>query len=190
MFSPGPTRSNPFFPFQERETGFPAERSGDAETRSPGGSPPLLTFPHEWTAGPQVPPWESGSPARTCHGLEPTHLPGRTGGPAAYRKPGGSGAGELTACASLGAAGPALPSRRRRRNPYPVPFSAEVRGPNGTRFILPEFYRGEGEWVIRGSPDQVGEWTVTTRSDQPGGDGSPFLRVNCGRGVPHGVPRS
>lgn len=49
-------------------------------------------------------------------------------------------------------------------NPFQVPFSAELTGPNQTRMVLPGFYDGNGTWKIRFSPMQEGPWQLVTHS--------------------------
>ena len=56
-------------------------------------------------------------------------------------------------------------------NPYCEGYlSALFLGPGG-ELPVTGFYDGDGEWVIRFSPDQVGEWAWSTASNDPALDG-------------------
>jgi uncharacterized protein DUF4038/uncharacterized protein DUF5060 len=55
-------------------------------------------------------------------------------------------------------------SKESRGNPFEVSFSAQVRGPHGTKLFVPGFYDGNGTWKVRISPTAEGEWSLTTRS--------------------------
>ena len=76
-------------------------------------------------------------------------------------------------------------------NPFMVPFSASVRGPNGIEFTLPGFYDGDGTWKIRVSPTVEGEWTLVTKSEVKELDGqrASFTCTKNGNPNVHGVLR-
>ena len=50
-------------------------------------------------------------------------------------------------------------------NPLMVSLSATVTGPDGSRFVLPGFYDGDGVWKIRVSPTAEGQWSLVTKSE-------------------------
>ena len=56
-------------------------------------------------------------------------------------------------------------------NPFQVPFSATVTGPNGTTFTTLGFYDGDGLWKIRLAPHTEGRWSLQTHSTDPMLDG-------------------
>lgn len=49
-------------------------------------------------------------------------------------------------------------------NPFLVPFSATLTGPQDTSITFPGFYDGDGIWKIRASPTLPGTWKLTTQS--------------------------
>jgi hypothetical protein len=51
-------------------------------------------------------------------------------------------------------------------HPYDEVFGAIFRGPNGVELNVPGFYSGNGEFIIRFSPTELGNWTFTTYSTQ------------------------
>ncbi len=52
-------------------------------------------------------------------------------------------------------------------NPFLVEFSATVRKPDGTTFLLPGFFDGNGTWKVRVAPTAEGQWSLVTKSDVP-----------------------
>jgi hypothetical protein len=56
-------------------------------------------------------------------------------------------------------------------NPFQVPFSAVLTGPDRTRMVLPGFYDGNGTWKVRFSPTTEGDWQLITRSSVSALDG-------------------
>jgi hypothetical protein len=62
-------------------------------------------------------------------------------------------------------------SREEPANPFRVPFSAEVTGPNNAKLTIPGFYDGNGTWKIRVSPTAEGKWQLVTHSPVPALDG-------------------
>ncbi len=52
-------------------------------------------------------------------------------------------------------------------NPFQVPFSADVTGPDGKKFTTLGFYDGENTWKIRISPTALGNWSLVTHSPVP-----------------------
>ncbi len=56
-------------------------------------------------------------------------------------------------------------------NPFDTTFSAEVTGPQGTSFVLPGFFDGNGTWKVRVAPTAEGAWSLKTKSDLPALDG-------------------
>ncbi len=48
--------------------------------------------------------------------------------------------------------------------PFSVEFSAELIGPGNKTMIIPGFYNGNGEWMIRMSMSKPGNWTYKTSS--------------------------
>jgi hypothetical protein len=73
-------------------------------------------------------------------------------------------------------------------NPFAVPISAEISGPDGVRLTMPGFYDGEGTWKVRFSPTVEGTWSLVTRSTDPELDNrrSSFTCVASKNGVEHG----
>jgi hypothetical protein len=65
----------------------------------------------------------------------------------------------------------AFQSRHKHENPFTLPFSATLEGPNGERFDTLGFYDGGETWKIRVSPNAEGRWTLRTHSDDPDLDG-------------------
>jgi len=51
--------------------------------------------------------------------------------------------------------------------PFQVVFSADVAGPDGTKFSLPGFYDGNATWKVRVSPTSEGNWSLVTHSSVP-----------------------
>ncbi len=51
-------------------------------------------------------------------------------------------------------------------NPFEVSLIADFTGPNNLRLQVPGFYDGDGTWVVRFSPTEVGNWTMKTTSTQ------------------------
>lgn len=49
-------------------------------------------------------------------------------------------------------------------NPFDVALSAEFTGPSGARLTVPGFYDGDGNWKVRFSPTETGEWSMVTSS--------------------------
>ena len=58
-------------------------------------------------------------------------------------------------------------SKATPENPFALPFSAEVTGPNGLRLTVPGFYDGRGTWTVRIAPTEVGQWSLVTSSTDP-----------------------
>ena len=56
-------------------------------------------------------------------------------------------------------------------DPFVLPFSATVRGPNGIQLHTLGFYKGRRTWKVRLSPNVEGEWSLVTHSDDPQLDG-------------------
>src|ERR1019366_2796958 len=50
----------------------------------------------------------------------------------------------------------AFTNRSEAENPFQVPFTAEVTGPDGAKLVLPGFYDGNGTWKVRVSPTAEG----------------------------------
>ena len=76
-------------------------------------------------------------------------------------------------------------------NPFMVPFSAAVNGPDGKSFTVPGFFDGNGTWKIRVSPDAEGNWSLVTKSDVKELDGrsAEFTCVKNTNANAHGVLR-
>ncbi len=51
-------------------------------------------------------------------------------------------------------------------SPFEIEFAATFRAPSGKSLNVPGFYNGEGEYIIRFSGDEAGQWTYTTASTQ------------------------
>jgi len=51
-------------------------------------------------------------------------------------------------------------------NPFQVPFSARVTGPDDRSCTVPGFYVGDGVWKVRVCPEVEGEWTLVTESTE------------------------
>lgn len=76
-------------------------------------------------------------------------------------------------------------------NPFTVPFSAVVKGPDGKEMLVPGFFDGQGIWKIRVAPTAEGAWSLTTKSTVPelnGRTGS-FVCVKNPNPQVHGVLR-
>jgi len=56
-------------------------------------------------------------------------------------------------------------------NPFMVPFSATVTGPDSRSFKVPGFYDGDGVWKVRVRPEVEGDWSLATESTDPELDG-------------------
>lgn len=63
----------------------------------------------------------------------------------------------------------AFDSQVRYENPFKVPFSATVNGPNDIEFSTLGFY--DGTWKIRIAPTIEGEWSILTHSNDSNLDG-------------------
>ena len=74
---------------------------------------------------------------------------------------------------------------KKSENPFLVPFSATLKGPQGITLTLPGFYDGAGQWKIRAAPTVPGEWTIATQSTVPALSGR-FAAFRC---VPEANPR-
>ena len=83
----------------------------------------------------------------------------------------------------------AFTSRAEPANPFLVPFSAEVTGPNNAKLTVPGFYDGNGNWKIRVSPTTDGKWQLVTHSSVRALDGKrvEFLCVPNGTQAHGGV---
>lgn len=53
----------------------------------------------------------------------------------------------------------------KKQNPFVVDFIAEFTDPNGNLQTVPGFYNGEGNWVVRFSAAESGNWKYETRSE-------------------------
>lgn len=61
-----------------------------------------------------------------------------------------------------------LPSFQPHENPFTeVLLEADVRSPDGRRFVVPGFWDGGKTWRLRFTPTRVGTWTWRTRSNDP-----------------------
>ena len=69
-------------------------------------------------------------------------------------------------------------------NPFEMPFTAEITGPNATKLLLPGYYDGNGIWKIRVSPTAEGEWQIVTRSSAAALNGQ-RARFVCGPNPSH-----
>ncbi len=76
-------------------------------------------------------------------------------------------------------------------NPFMVPFSATVTGPDGREFTLPGFYDGDSTWKIRVAPTVAGKWSLVTKSELKELDGqrAEFTCVKNANPNVHGVLR-
>ncbi len=76
-------------------------------------------------------------------------------------------------------------------NPFMVPFSATVKGPDGKSVTLPGFFDGDGAWKVRVSPNAEGKWSLVTKSDLKELDGktAEFTCVKSANANAHGVLR-
>ena len=62
----------------------------------------------------------------------------------------------------------ALHSAQKHANPYTeVNLIGEFVGPNGKKVLVPGFWDGGNRWSVRFSPALVGDWTWSTRSNDP-----------------------
>jgi hypothetical protein len=64
-------------------------------------------------------------------------------------------------------------------NPFDVELAGEFSGPGGVRLRVPGFYDGDGRWVIRFAPTQVGAWSMKTVSSLPALDGRAEASISC-----------
>ncbi|BAX78435.1 DUF5060 domain-containing protein [Labilibaculum antarcticum] len=53
----------------------------------------------------------------------------------------------------------------KNQNPFVIDFVAQFTDPNGKVQIVPGFYNGAGNWVVRFSASVAGVWTYETRSE-------------------------
>ncbi len=76
-------------------------------------------------------------------------------------------------------------------NPFTVPFSATLTGPDGKTFTLPGFFDGDSTWKIRVSPTAEGAWSFVTQSSLPElhGKTAAFTGVKNPSPHAHGVLR-
>ncbi len=91
--------------------------------------------------------------------------------------------------------GPDLNGYSGSPNPFSILLDGTFRGPDGSEHRVPGFYDGDGTggqsgnvWKIRFTPDQVGDWTVSTSSSEPTLDGQRFA-FQVGPSSDHGVLR-
>ena len=61
----------------------------------------------------------------------------------------------------------AFTSTTEYSNPFAVPFSGKLVGPNVERFEQLGFHVGNGTWVLRVSVPSTGTWCITTCSEDP-----------------------
>ncbi|MEO6755511.1 MAG: DUF4038 domain-containing protein [Chthoniobacteraceae bacterium] len=82
-----------------------------------------------------------------------------------------------------------FPAKANTANPFMVPFSATVKGPDGKSFALPGFFDGAGTWKIRVSPTAEGKWSLVTKSEVKELDGktAEFTCVKSTNSNVHGV---
>ncbi|MEO6789030.1 MAG: DUF4038 domain-containing protein, partial [Chthoniobacteraceae bacterium] len=82
-------------------------------------------------------------------------------------------------------------AKAKTANPFMVPFSATVKGPDGKSFALPGFFDGDGTWKIRVSPTAEGKWSLVTKSEVKELDGktAEFTCVKNTNPNVHGVLR-
>lgn len=50
-------------------------------------------------------------------------------------------------------------------SPFEVDFYAQVKGPGNIYMKVPGFYDGNDTWKIRFTPNKIGKWVITTKSD-------------------------
>ena len=62
-------------------------------------------------------------------------------------------------------------STREYENPFGVSFEGTLTAPDGSSFVCPGFFDGEGIWKLRVSPTEEGDWKISTRSSDPDLDG-------------------
>lgn len=70
-------------------------------------------------------------------------------------------------------------------NPFSLPFSATVTGPDGTSFQTHGFHDGGNTWKVRISPLHEGEWSIKTRSGDPELDGKSVSFVCTKNEIPN-----
>ncbi len=61
----------------------------------------------------------------------------------------------------------AFTSATQHENPFTVRLAATASGPNGESLRLTGFYDGDGTWKVRLAPLSLGQWELTTESDDP-----------------------
>lgn len=52
-------------------------------------------------------------------------------------------------------------------NPFDLVVGAQIHSPEGNSLLIPGFYNGNGEFIVRFCPDRVGLWTYETYSSEP-----------------------
>jgi len=72
----------------------------------------------------------------------------------------------------------AFESAAEPANPFTARFEGRCVGPGGEVLALPGFYDGDGAYRLRFAPTRVGEWTVTTASENASLGGR-VVRVNA-----------